>query len=170
MQIFSVHGRWKGEMCGEHRKPLFSQEWLEKKKKKKVKGPDVISTGGTSVYLIYTILPYILFSWKLVSKFYEIWLEMITPYNICKKFQSANYEYFHPSKWQLLTLKESTSCTGALQVLVYLMLALHSPALVADRLTALNILHALMSNTKIVKEALNKGTIDYITLFFAMMY
>lgn len=50
------------------------------------------------------------------------------------------------------------------------MLALHSPALVADRLTALNILHALMSNTKIVKEALNKGTIDYITLFFAMMY
>ena len=50
------------------------------------------------------------------------------------------------------------------QVLVYLMLALHSPALVNDHLTALNILHALMSNTKIVKEALNKGT-SYCILY-----
>lgn len=61
--------------------------------------------------------------------------------------------------------KKSQRCIGVLQVLVYLMLALHSPALVADRLTALNILHALMSNTKIVKEALNKGKTKYIIYY-----
>ncbi|KAB7502591.1 DnaJ-like protein subfamily C member 13 [Armadillidium nasatum] len=45
---------------------------------------------------------------------------------------------------------------AASEVLVYLLLALHSPHLTKDRPTSLGILHALMSNTKIVKEALNK--------------
>ncbi|XP_050693547.1 dnaJ homolog subfamily C member 13-like isoform X2 [Eriocheir sinensis] len=61
---------------------------------------------------------------------------------------------------------ECVSDIAASEVLVYLMLALHSPALVADRLTALNILHALMSNTKIVKEALNKGGVMYLLNLF----
>ncbi|XP_068224403.1 dnaJ homolog subfamily C member 13-like [Palaemon carinicauda] len=52
------------------------------------------------------------------------------------------------------------------EVLVYLMLALHSPALVPDRMMSLNILHALMSNTKIVKEALNKGAVMYLLNIF----
>ncbi|XP_042237903.1 dnaJ homolog subfamily C member 13-like isoform X4 [Homarus americanus] len=52
------------------------------------------------------------------------------------------------------------------EVLVYLMLALHSQALVPNRLMSLNILHALMSNTKIVKEALNKGAVMYLLNIF----
>ncbi|KAK7077105.1 DnaJ subfamily C member 13 [Halocaridina rubra] len=55
---------------------------------------------------------------------------------------------------------------SVLAVLVYLMLALHSPALVPDRMISLNILHALMSNTKIVKEALNKGAVMYLLNIF----
>ncbi|XP_045611089.2 dnaJ homolog subfamily C member 13 isoform X2 [Procambarus clarkii] len=55
---------------------------------------------------------------------------------------------------------------AASEVLVYLMLALHSPALIPDRMMSLNILHALMSNTKIVKEALNKGAVMYLLNIF----
>ncbi|KAG0721186.1 DnaJ subfamily C member 13 [Chionoecetes opilio] len=63
----------------------------------------------------------------------------------------------------------NADCVGdiaASEVLVYLMLALHSPALVQDHITALNILHALMSNTRIVKEALNKGGVMYLLHLF----
>lgn len=61
---------------------------------------------------------------------------------------------------------DCVSDIAASEVLVYLMLALHSPALVQDHLTTLNILHALMSNTKIVKEALNKGGVMYLLNLF----
>ncbi|KAK3858864.1 hypothetical protein Pcinc_034976 [Petrolisthes cinctipes] len=61
---------------------------------------------------------------------------------------------------------DCVSDIAASEVLVYLMLALHSPALVPDRLMSLNILHALMSNTKIVKEALNKGAVMYLLNIF----
>lgn len=61
---------------------------------------------------------------------------------------------------------DCVSDIAASEVLVYLMLALHSPSLIPDRMTALNILHALMSNTKIVKEALNKGAVMYLLNIF----
>ncbi|XP_071522873.1 dnaJ homolog subfamily C member 13 isoform X2 [Panulirus ornatus] len=61
---------------------------------------------------------------------------------------------------------DCVSDIAASEVLIYLMLALHSPALVPDRMTSLNILHALMSNTKIVKEALSKGAVMYLLNIF----
>ncbi|XP_076044368.1 receptor mediated endocytosis 8 isoform X2 [Oratosquilla oratoria] len=61
---------------------------------------------------------------------------------------------------------ECVSDIACSEVLAYLLMSLHSPALVSHRMTALNILHALMSNTKIVKEALSKGGVVYLLDIF----
>ena len=63
---------------------------------------------------------------------------------------------------------DCVSDIAASEVLVYLLLAIHSNQLVEERPRALGIFHSLMSNTKIVKESLSKGGVIYLLQIFCI--